>query len=749
MKKECQQTLEYVLDPAGKKKGQVKPPCRDPDTLEKVCQPTCHFESVEIPLPPSSAIPEYTKHLSVPPEPKPTVCSPESKPGDQRNDRTTRFCPNCLNDLSWMPKYACCPKCGAKPMLVKKEGFRTPTADEIINEYLSKKKKTTDCEDPCENFAQKKAESKAPDCQCTCKGLKLCAHCRVREMVADLNIFRKKTEPEIKGKFLVKRNISQDYCLVFEKPQLSRPFLERVFSELRDLYDMKGLHSPSMNDGKLPPAAKPEPISPVLNSLYGRPTEKKPRSPKNRKKFISKHHRHCANRKHHVSRSHGWAWNLTCEARKHGWRPGAILRPLKRIMEHFLDHSKTPPKICKAVQDSEDQRVMPTLNMCKKNGAIYITLRPINNSNIEMKPIVFRVVKSKQAVALTQIKRALKDRGFTKCTCHQTVMMCVCRSLPEKKKLEAVLRSQCKQHGIQNCVDQLILTDTSESEPEFDFNINTPAASAKPCLAVKARKLNQCIQTSRKTANAASMYPVKLNPYRRAYDCAAGDRYNSTAFGAPGEEIFEDGIFGFGGGGPHGVSAAPGGRGKPPGVWGSGAGGPMRGGGRDGGGVGSRRGGGPGGYPADGSGPFGGKNFPGNKLGKDENRPPAPLIPVRMTKKYYKKLADDEKARKEKIKADLAIKKQGVNLIDYLENKGTVPKAWDPNNPRPKNAPPKPKCTDVGPDGLTAAQRRRRELLMGPCPPLDHMPRLGKCPGNCYNPCRGQVCYNCFNNYYC
>jgi len=47
-------------------------------------------------------------------------------------------------------------------------------------------------------------------------------------------------------------------------------------------------------------------------------------------------------------------------------------------------------------------------------------------------------------------------------------------------------------------------------------------------------------------------YPVAHNHFYRAYDCAAGDRYMGTAFGDNIETVFEDGVFGYRGGGQHG-----------------------------------------------------------------------------------------------------------------------------------------------------------------------------------------------------
>lgn len=405
-------------------------------------------------------------------------------------------------------------------------------------------------------------------------------------------------------------------------------------------------------------------------------------------------------------------------------------------------------------QEMENERRKPILNICKRNGAIFITLRAVNTPNIEMKPIVFKIVKSDLAVAIKKLKRKLKEKGFRKCTCHQTLMMCVCRKNMEKKQLECALQKECKRLGIENCVDQLILTDTSDSEMEYDFDVSPPAAQAKPLLAIKPRTINISTQTrgKKEERDVQPKYPVKLTPYWRSYDCAAGDRYTGTAFGAVGEDVFEDGVFGFRGGGPHGDSATPGGRLKSKGIWGSKPGGPMRGGGRDGSAGGGERKGGHGGQGASGGGGgfggFGGKSFPGaKKVPAGKSKP----IPVRMPDRYYKAVAAAEKAKKDAVKHKTEQKKKGTNLIKYLEEKGAVPKPWNPNEPEPKVKTNIKTGPVLGKDGLTDAQRNRRALLQMAIPPLDSLARLGKgfdaCAVPRYDPCPYECCYPCYN--YC
>ncbi|XP_032597978.2 uncharacterized protein LOC116806081 [Drosophila grimshawi] len=458
-----------------------------------------------------------------------------------------RFCPICLTNMSWLPKFAACPKCGTKFMPFVEEENQTIPAEQIVKDYMVNTSTIID----------DKKTSKEILTRCRCSGNTLCAHCRIRKQCADFL----QLQPMAQESKVVDQP-SADYCI---NSVDSRPHLARVFSELRDAYtEQKGQQYPALKkpcDERLTHKTKsskahlPD-IKRKTNTIdqVARLTETK--------RHISSVHKSCVKaQQRRVSRRHGWNWSDSKEARKYGWRPGAIFRPIKKIMNFFL----YPPKdnayaICRALKEVELQNKyqLPILNVCKKNGNIFITLRAVNNPNVQMKPIVFKIAKTELAIALSEIKKKLKEKGFPKCTCHKTLMMCVCRNHVEKKRLESALQKECEHRGMENCVDHLVLTDTSDSEMEYDFDVSPPAGSTKHPLQVKPILVNHATQTSRKHRLVPPSYPIKHSPFWRTYDCAAGDRYTSTAFGEPGEAVFEDGVFGNRGGGPHGAYATPG-----------------------------------------------------------------------------------------------------------------------------------------------------------------------------------------------
>ncbi|XP_030563776.1 uncharacterized protein LOC115764717 [Drosophila novamexicana] len=637
---------------------------------------------------------------------------------DEFGIKSIRFCPVCLTPMSWLPKYFPCPKCCTKamPQIETIPGEKL-TADQIMNEFLRLPAKSVE------------DDEKEPDVskRCTCKNNIVCTHCRIRNLCAYM------LKPRVHQEKCpsVTPDQNEDFCVVVES-EVCRPYLERVFGELRDLYGEREANKTAELQKRSKPTLGPKETVDLAKKALTGAIQNAHSSPSYLQRTSNGPkigHKTCLRPQPFVSRRHGWAWPSTKKARKYGWRPGAICRYAGTVMRFFLQYSRDNNAFntCRRAERPK-RKQLPILNVCKRNGAIYITLRAVNNPHIEMKPIVFRIVKSDLAVALREIKKKLKDKGYRKCVCHKTVMLCVCRKMLEKKNLEEELQKECKRRGMENCVDHLVLTDTSDSEVEFDFDVTPPAGVAKPQLSVKPRTVTLSTQTNPKD-KAPPKYPIEVGPYWRAYDCAAGDRYTGTAFGRPGEAVFEDGIFGYGGGGPHGPYATPGGRAKTHGIWGASPGGPLQGGGR----VGDGKRGSP-----------GGKSFPGDK--KKPTGPSAP-IPVRMPKRYIEALKNAAQAEKDAVQNEIDRKKRGIDLMQYLMKHDAIPTPWNPNEPKPKV---KTKTGPVvGPDGLTDAQRKRRALNQICIPPFESLARLGKgydpCT-QCYSPC-AQWCPPC--SYYC
>ncbi|XP_030245331.1 uncharacterized protein LOC115564775 [Drosophila navojoa] len=349
-----------------------------------------------------------------------------------------RFCPLCLNNISWLPKFAACPKCGVKSIPVKNESDDTNnlSADQILKDYLGKPQANTLdwSADPNERVIEKDVTQKRQSrCRCSCEN-KLCAHCRIRKLCSD--IF-KSSEVSVKQQ-------PSDHCV---KSEDSRPHLAKVFSDLRDLYSVKDARDRSLldhqckerkNNTNLDTVPKKEKtVSGDNKQLNGSNMSLKDNRNQNATKRRRTTQRACARQQALVSRRHGWDWSSTQEARKYGWKPGAILRPIKKLMDYFLYYlpaEKANMRRDRLQAEQEMKHLPPILQVSKKAGETYITLRAVNDGKLEKSSIVFKIVKSDFAVTLNDIKKRLKAQGFRKCTCHKSLMMCVCRSIVEKKQ---------------------------------------------------------------------------------------------------------------------------------------------------------------------------------------------------------------------------------------------------------------------------------------------------------------------------
>lgn len=160
----------------------------------------------------------------------------------------TRHCPVCKENLSWLPKLACCPKCGYKPVpVIEEKPYDTQlTADQILQEYLKKHSSETTTasvdghKDTCD--MKEKCHDDQKECHCTCKGgNKLCAHCRIRKLCEDIFHSKSRNSIEIAAEDCGKceQKDSDAYNICRSSSRDCRPYLARVFSELRDLYDIK------------------------------------------------------------------------------------------------------------------------------------------------------------------------------------------------------------------------------------------------------------------------------------------------------------------------------------------------------------------------------------------------------------------------------------------------------------------------------------------------------------------------------
>ncbi|XP_055908691.1 uncharacterized protein LOC129943353 [Eupeodes corollae] len=468
-----------------------------------------------------------------------------------------RYCPICKNDVSWLPRLAACTKCGHKPTpyTVDRPYNENLTADQILAEWA--------IDTPNQNNNTEKPFPRRIN-RCTCKNGKICAYCRIRKICKDVLKTKKCCAPNDKcstdsGEILEQKSGSK-ICKSTSSAIDCRTHLAQVFSEIQDLYNLKPVGfkreldwdkkcEKSFEDKKVSKRKRPPTIG---TQKKNETTSKNPLVEAKRKlcrkklynyKTVRKYpgnvigHGTCLSSGKMVPGNMGWLWNADTEGLRSGWKPGAIRKPIKEIMKYFLKDfpvdSLNVSRYCKnktLKKKSEDLIQKPTLHICKKKDAYIITMRPIKDAKIlancadpyvPMKPIQFRIVKNPRKACAREIKRLLKEK-FDKCCCRKPISHCFCRTFLEKKRLEFELSKVCQLKGIPNLKDSLVLSDTSDSEAEFDFGVTPPAGVIKPQLKKKPDLACRETQYSADDWIIKPAFPRPLNKFMKPFDPTGG-----------------------------------------------------------------------------------------------------------------------------------------------------------------------------------------------------------------------------------
>ncbi|XP_017092284.2 uncharacterized protein Ppi1 [Drosophila bipectinata] len=443
----------------------------------------------------------------------------------QMHISSIKSCMLCGEDVSWMPKVAACPYCGYKavPDFMEKPYDEEATAEKILYDHL---------DNQAEDFDMGSVEG------CPAQKVQM-ENDRTSEafeaVVRDYQLLKRSIRESSRMKACqsaVQKPINPE-PVEEQKP----PNLAKVFAELKSLFkaktteeaknqkiqdicneacNMARLHGKKSkshrvaadrkqggvaaesekdpcSDPKPPKRRRRKPKLPYKSRYYSmyKPRERPSKPP-------------CLPESTKIPGHMGWLWTAHPLASKPGWRPGAIRRSIRDLMSYFLvdypvdsipvskymsyyknkNGPRTPPP-----EKKENLVQVPTLHIEKKNDIFTITLRPLKdaatlaksaNPYVKMKPVQFRIVKNPLMKELRDLKRCLKGIGFSKCTCHKPVMQCYCRSFVDKKRLIYHLRKECEQRKMDSCEDDLVLSETSDSEAEFEFGVTPPAGLMRP-----------------------------------------------------------------------------------------------------------------------------------------------------------------------------------------------------------------------------------------------------------------------------
>ncbi|KAH8388606.1 hypothetical protein KR093_011142, partial [Drosophila rubida] len=481
----------------------------------------------------------------------PQISAPKLK---QMGIKVARECPVCHEDVSWLPQISACPQCGYKPLpeFEEKEYDEKATAHDILTEFFDSLGMDNSSVSPkgvsettCMQGSAEQLDSKGSD--------------GFQTIVQDYEALRKS----------IKKCKSSATCGSKSSQKAKTPNLIQVFTELRDMFQ-----SGESNDKK---QARIKEICEQACKLakttrHGRSKTKvaeqcavlkmRKRHSKRQRVHVKSRlyapvdshehrrqgHEHCHQDEHKVPAHMGWLWTQSPLAQRPGWRPGAIRRSIRELMSYFLkdfpvdsiplskymSYHRNKPRVEEEPGETiEDLVQVPTLHIEKKNDEYLITLRPLKdaetlklsaNPYANMKPVQFRIVKSPLLKQMRELKRCLKQMGFSKCKCHRPVVECYCRSFIDKKQLVEEVQRQCQQRRMAGCEADLVLSDTSDSEAEFDFGVTPPAGLMHPERLKRTHVTHTETQYNENDWAMPTMYPHPPNAQVQYGGCVVGER---------------------------------------------------------------------------------------------------------------------------------------------------------------------------------------------------------------------------------
>ncbi|KAH8247430.1 hypothetical protein KR038_004116 [Drosophila bunnanda] len=508
-----------------------------------------------------------------------TLSSPKLR---QMHIAGTRCCILCGEDVSWLPSVAACPFCGYKAIPEFKERVydENATALEILQNHLN---------NPVEELSfdlgsvegRSGAGGKDYDQGSTSEAFEGV----VRDFLALKRSIREFSKPI--GCPSVSQKPAKTAVTRDQQQGASRPQdLVKVFAELKELFKVKDVdegqkiqdicaEASKLAKGKKGKSRLGAATSKTskTSKTSGAPSEPKdapsevPKKKKGKRRRTTKmavksryysmyspqnkikFRQDCSPPEVKVPSHMGWLWTANPLAAKPGWRPGAIRRSIRELMSYFLkdfpvdtipmskymSYYNNRKQISPQAEKREDLVQVPTLHIEKKHDVYTITLRPLKDADslarsanpyLDMKPLQFRIVKDPLLKKKREMKRCLKGMGFSKCTCHRPVMHCYCRSFVDKNLLVQHVREECERRHMEPCEDELVLTDTSDSETEFEFGVTPPAGLMHP-ERLKSSHIKH-VQTQYDEADwaAPSAFPHPPHPEVQYASCVMGERKN-------------------------------------------------------------------------------------------------------------------------------------------------------------------------------------------------------------------------------
>lgn len=186
-----------------------------------------------------------------------------------------------------------------------------------------------------------------------------------------------------------------------------------------------------------------------------------------------------------VPKNMGWLWNVGITGLptiRRGWRPGAVVKTVAKIMKVYLAEPKVAPPPLK----KDDP---PTLRVQRKNGEYKIIMNPLRDDTEPVgSPIVFKVTKSEEARRRSKARDIIKEFGYVKkCDCA-SLKQCNCMNDCDKVHLELKLKEISTRCCLNSELKFSDLKDSSDSEIDMEFTPPSATNWKNPCLKYKPAK---------------------------------------------------------------------------------------------------------------------------------------------------------------------------------------------------------------------------------------------------------------------
>ncbi|XP_034486875.1 uncharacterized protein LOC117791276 [Drosophila innubila] len=485
------------------------------------------------------------------------MCPPIAPPKlKQMGIKRERECPVCHEDVSWLPQIAACPHCGYKPLpeFEEKDYNEKATAKDILVEFFDSlgvdpnaaDQGSVACSQTCEQHTEGKAsegfESIVQDYKALKQSIKKCKSAQTCPGVSKSS--QKAKPPDLVNVFTELRNLFYGADGDENKKAKIKEICDEA-CKLAKATRRRGVNKSTSKGGSSCGMIKMRKRHPKRQKMYVKSRLYTPVDPLEHRRHG---HAHCREDEHKVPAHMGWLWTQHPLAQRPGWRPGAIRRSIRELMSYFLKdfpvdsipiskymsyHNQKPCPPIDHEEKPEDLVQLPTLHIEKKNDEYLITLRPLKDADTlkraanpyaNMKPVQFRIVKNPLLKQVREMKRCLKNMGFSKCKCHKPVMECYCRSFIDKKQLVEEVQRQCIKRNMDSCEYDLVLSDTSDSEAEFDFGVTPPAGLMHPERLKATHITHTETQYNENDWAMPTMYPHPPNAQVQYGGCVVGER---------------------------------------------------------------------------------------------------------------------------------------------------------------------------------------------------------------------------------